>query len=117
MMISSVFTISNPENTAPAKKYGGKIVVCHTGNTDVAKSKDTIVCTESTSRVAKPANTNDTSSKRCQSFALPLHPKERIEYTRLVKGVIALSLNMAKSGKSPVHQNTNDKIGRASCRE
>src|SRR5690606_12968098 len=108
MIIRSVFTIANPENTAPATKYGGKIVVCHPGITEVAKSKDTIVCTESTSSVAKPAKTNDTSSKRCQSFALPLHPKERIEYTCLVKGVMALSLNIAKSGKSPVHQNTND---------
>ncbi|MNX63933.1 hypothetical protein D3C86_949450 [compost metagenome] len=77
--INNVFTIANPENTAPATKYGGKIVVCHPGITEVAKSIDTIVCTESTSGVAKPANTKDTSSKRCQSFALPLHPKLRIE--------------------------------------
>ncbi|MCY1240789.1 hypothetical protein D3C86_1666930 [compost metagenome] len=78
-MISKVFTIANPENTAPATKYGGKIVVCHPGITDVAKSKDTIVCTESTSGVAKPARTKDTSSKRCQSFALPLQPKLKME--------------------------------------
>src|SRR5678816_584329 len=79
IMISKVFTIAKPENTAPATKYGGKIVVCHPGITEVAKSKDTIVCTESTNGVAKPASTKETSSKRCQSFALPLHPKERIE--------------------------------------
>ena len=78
-MISNVFTIANPENTAPATKYGGKIVVCQPGITEVAKSKDTIVCTESTSGVAKPANTRETSSKRCQSFALPLQPKLKIE--------------------------------------
>ena len=70
-----MFTIANPEKIAPATKYGGKIVVCHPGITDVAKSKDTIVCTESTSGVAKPANTNDTSSKRCQSLARPDQPK------------------------------------------
>ena len=78
MIIKSVFTIAKPEKIAPATKYGGKIVVCHPGITEVAKSKDTMVCTESTSGVAKPANTRDTSSKRCQSFARPLHPKERI---------------------------------------
>ena len=50
-------------------------MVCHPGITEVAKSKDTMVCTESTSGVAKPANTNETSSKRCQSFARPVHPK------------------------------------------
>ena len=47
--------------------------------TEVAKSIDTIVCTESTNGVAKPANTNDTSSKRCQSLARPLHPKDSKE--------------------------------------
>ena len=35
--------IAKPEKIAPATKYGGKIVVCHPGITDVAKSKDTIV--------------------------------------------------------------------------
>ena len=61
MMIKSVFTIAKPEKIAPATKYGGKIVVCHPGITEVAKSKDTMVCTESTNGVAKPANTKDTS--------------------------------------------------------
>src|SRR5690554_7558789 len=78
------------------------MVVCQPGITEVAKSNDTIVCTESTSGVARPANTKETSSKRCQSFALPLHPKERIEYIFLLKGVIALSRIIAKSGKRPV---------------
>jgi hypothetical protein len=41
--MSNVFTIAKPENIAPATKYGGKIVVCQPGITDVAKSKDTIV--------------------------------------------------------------------------
>ena len=39
------------------------------------KSKDAIVWTESTSGVANPAKTKDTSSKRCQSLALPDQPK------------------------------------------
>ena len=67
--------MAKPEKIAPATKYGGKIVVCHPGITEVAKSKDTIVCTESTKGVAKPANTNDTSSNRCQSLARPDQPK------------------------------------------
>ena len=48
-------TMAKPEKTAPATKYGGKIVVCQPGITETAKSKLTIVCTESTSGVANPA--------------------------------------------------------------
>jgi hypothetical protein len=70
-----VLTIAKPENTAPQQNK----VVCHPGITEIAKSIDTIVCTERTRGVANPARTNETSSKRCQSFALPLHPKLSIE--------------------------------------
>lgn len=49
--------------------------MCQPGITEVAKSKDTIVWTESTSGVANPARTRETSSNLCQSFALPDHPK------------------------------------------
>ena len=48
-------TIAKPEKMAPATKYGGKIVVCQPGMTEVAKSNDTIECTESTSGVERPA--------------------------------------------------------------
>jgi hypothetical protein len=54
-----MFTIANPEKTAPATKYGGKNCVCHPGITEVAKSIDTIVCTN-TKGVAKPARTRET---------------------------------------------------------
>ncbi len=37
----SVITSANPLKTAPATKYGGKIVVCQPGTTDVAKSNET----------------------------------------------------------------------------
>ena len=40
----------------PATKYGGKIVACQPGRSDTAKSKLTIVCTESTSGVERPAS-------------------------------------------------------------
>ncbi len=36
---SSVITQAKPEKIAPATKYGGKMVVCQPGITDVAKSK------------------------------------------------------------------------------
>ena len=67
--------MANPEKSAPETKYGGKMVVCQPGITEVAKSKDTMVCTDNTKGVANPANTRETSSKRCQSLARPLHPK------------------------------------------
>ena len=38
-MTISVTTIAKPEKMAPATKYGGKIVVCQPGMTEVAKSK------------------------------------------------------------------------------
>jgi hypothetical protein len=34
-------TIPNPLKTAPATKYGGKIVVCQPGMSEVAKSNET----------------------------------------------------------------------------
>jgi hypothetical protein len=46
-MINKVFTIANPEKKLLSNKVRRKIVVCHPGIT-VAKSIDTIVCTEST---------------------------------------------------------------------
>ena len=51
----TVITIEKPEKTAPATKYGGKMVVCHPGMTEVAKSKETIVCTDRTNGVEIPA--------------------------------------------------------------
>ncbi len=50
-----VRTIAKPPKIAPATKYGGKIVVCQPGITDVAKSNDTTECTERTSGVERPA--------------------------------------------------------------
>ena len=48
-------TIAKPEKMAPATKNGGKIVACHSGTIDTAKSNDTTVCTENTSGVEMPA--------------------------------------------------------------
>ena len=35
-------TIANPANTAPATKYGGKIVACQPGSCETEKSNETI---------------------------------------------------------------------------
>src|SRR5580658_9804264 len=75
---NSESTIAKPENTAPATKYGGKMVVCQPGITEVAKSKDTMVCTESTSGVERPASTSQSASARCQFLAVPVQPNEAI---------------------------------------
>ena len=48
---STVSTIAKPLKTAPATKYGGKMVVCQPGMTDVAKSIDTTLWTLRTSGV------------------------------------------------------------------
>ena len=100
--------MAKPEKTAPATKYGGKMVVCHPGITDVAKSKDTMECTENTSGVANPARTNETNSNLFQCLALPDQPKDKIEYIFLDKGFLALSRIVAKSGIRPIYQKTNE---------
>ena len=84
------------------------MVVCHPGTIDVAKSNDTMECTEKTKGVANPAKTNETNSKRFQCFAFPDQPKERIEYIFLEIGFFALSLIVAKSGIKPMYQNTKE---------
>ena len=71
--------MAKPEKIAPATKYGGKIVVCHPGITEVAKSNDTMVCTDNTSGVETPAKIKETVSKRCQVFAEPFQPNDRME--------------------------------------
>ena len=82
--------------------------MCQPGITEVAKSKDTIVCTESTKGVARPAKTKETSSKRCQSLARPDQPKLSKLYIFFWNGFTARSLIMAKSGNKPVHQKTKE---------
>ena len=83
------------------------MVVCHPGSNDVAKSIDTMVCTESTSGVDIPAKISDTVSKRCQVLTEPDQPKEHTEYI-LRRKPVARSRIEAISGNKPVYQNTND---------
>lgn len=53
------------------------MVVCQPGIMEVAKSKLTIVCTESTRGAEIPANTSDKDSHLCQCFADPVQPKDK----------------------------------------
>ncbi len=71
-------TIANPAKIAPATKYGGKIVACHPGSCETAKSNHTIECTESTSGVDNPANNKYAISYLCQWRADPRQPHESI---------------------------------------
>src|SRR5690606_42028424 len=107
MTSSNVCTIAKPEKIAPATKYGGNIVVCQPGITDVAKSIDTMVCTESTSGVEIPARISDTISNRCQVFTDPFHPNDRMEYI-LLFNPNARSRTEAISGSNPQYQNTRE---------
>ena len=53
--IMIVITRATPLKIAPATKYGAKIVECHPGTIERAKSHETTECTDSTSGVAIPA--------------------------------------------------------------
>ena len=55
MGIASTSTIAKPEKSAPATKYGGKIVEWYPGVRPTAKSSETTLCTEMTSGAARPA--------------------------------------------------------------
>src|SRR5688572_5862082 len=105
-----VNTIAKPEKIAPATKYGGKIVVCHPGITEVAKSNDTIVCTDNTSGVLSPARTSERLSCLCQCFVLPVHPNDAIPYNNFLSFVLALSLTVARSGNRPEYQNNKETV-------
>ena len=85
------------------------MVVCHPGITEVAKSKDTIVCTDKTRGVAKPAKIRDKLSNRCQCFAEPVHPKDKNPYIFL-RNPLARSLTVAKSGTNPEYQNKRETV-------
>src|SRR5690606_33998397 len=86
------------------------MVVCHPGTTEVAKSNDTMVCTESTRGVLKPARTSERLSWRCQCLVDPVQPKEAIPYNNFLNLVLARSLTVARSGNKPEYQNKSDTV-------
>src|SRR6266566_930640 len=95
---------------APATKYGGKIVACHPGTMLKAKSKLTIVCTERTSGVAKPASNKEAVSWRYQCTAEPRQPIARKPYMILAARFLERSRNVARSGSSPINQNSAETV-------
>src|SRR5690349_14097579 len=95
---------------APATKYGGKIVVCHPGNWLVAKSNDTTECTDSTSGVHRPARIRYAFSNRCQCRQEPVQPTEKMPYMICLVRLVARSRSVARSGISPMYQNSSDTL-------
>src|SRR5215210_5961169 len=95
---------------APATKNGGKIVACHSGTIDTAKSKDTTVCTDSTSGVLRPPRSRYTFSYRRQWIAEPRQPRARMPYTSRCHFFWAWSRRAARSGTRPKYQNTSDTV-------
>ncbi len=75
---TNVTTMAMPLKIAPATKYGGKIVVCHPGSCETAKSKLTTECTLKTNGVAKAANNKYATSKRCHCRPDPRQPSARM---------------------------------------
>ena len=54
--MANVITMAKPENMAPATTYGGISVTCQPGTRETAKSRPTMLCTDTTNGVARPAN-------------------------------------------------------------
>ena len=52
---SRMMAIAMPEKMAPATKYGAKIVECQPGVTDIAKSHETTLWTDTAKGMAMPA--------------------------------------------------------------
>src|SRR5687768_14060440 len=102
MMI--VKTIPMPEKMAPATKYGGKIVACHPGTSDIAKSKETTECTESTSGVENAARKRYIRAKWRHSRSEFRHPIESTEKIFFRTGFVSRSRSTAMSGMRPTYR-------------
>src|SRR5579871_84503 len=103
MMI--VKTIPIPEKIAPATKYGAKIVVCHPGTSDIAKSNDTMECTESTSGVENAARNRYARAKWRHSASEFLQPNESTDRICFLIGFFSASRSVATSGIRPMKRN------------
>src|SRR5437868_1395527 len=69
-----VTTMPTPEKIAPATKYGAKMVLCQPGLSDIAKSHDTTLCTDSTSGVANAARYRYAPLKFRHAWLVPRQP-------------------------------------------
>ena len=105
-----MITIAKPEYTAPATKYGGKIVVCQPGRMATAKSKLMTVWTESTSGVARPASSSEAVSYRIQCRTEPRQPSDSRPKKYWATGDFARSRSVPRSGIMPMYQNTTEMV-------
>src|SRR5579872_3705177 len=78
--------------------------------TEVAKSKDTIVWTDSTSGVLKPARTSERATCRCQCLADPVQPNDSTPYMNLRHFSFARSRTDARSGNRPEYQKSTETV-------
>ncbi len=63
-----------PLKIAPTTKYGPKIVECHMGTGVMAKSQETMVCTETATGTMTMAMMCMAISRRCHCRGVPCHP-------------------------------------------
>src|ERR1051326_946058 len=102
MMI--VNTIPIPEKMAPATKYGGKMVACQPGTSDIAKSNDTTECTESTSGVLNAARKRYARVKCRHSLSELRHPSDICAKIWRRIGFFSRSRRTAISGIKPMYR-------------
>ncbi len=102
--------MAKPEKIAPATKYGGKMVVCQPGITEVAKSKDTMVCTESTRGWKDPLAPGRVTRGAASAWWSRSSRRRQLPYKYLRSLVLALSRTVAKSGSRPEYQNSRETV-------
>src|SRR5687768_1220007 len=71
---------ARPEKSAPTTKYGPKMVLRHIGFSVIAKSHDTIVCTETAMGRMVSAISDVAFSRRTHSRSVPRHPAASVRY-------------------------------------
>ena len=93
----AISSAAMPEKIAPTTKYGPKIVLRHIGISVIAKSHDTIVCTDTATGMMMSAMIEMAFSRRIHSRSVPRHPSARMRYNFL-RQPVALSRATAMSG-------------------
>src|SRR5258705_10701389 len=87
------------------------MVVCHPGTRDMAKSKDTTECTDSTSGVENAARKRYARAKCRHSLSVLRQPRERTLKMRFLIGLIpSRSRRTAMSGINPTYRNVLETV-------